>query len=170
MAIPRTCTVTITALLLSACAQGGDGGNIATGSIIPAMPSLPSASSLASLVPAVGEAKPRPPERVSGNVYRVFSGERKIDDAIQRQNYALLKAAEASKQVGGTHFVVVNGSDSGDNTNSSSLIRIIKLEPGAEAPLGAVSADEIIHFFGPTFGRSERTSPAKPATAASGQG
>lgn len=167
MAKTRTATAIVAALSLSACAQSGDSGGITTGSIMPAMPKLPSAASLASLVPSFEtEGKPRPPERVSGNVYRVFSGDRKLDDTIQRQNYALLRAAESTKQVGGTHFVVVNGSASGDNSGASALVRMMKIEYGAEAPLGAVSADEIIHFFGPTFGRSEQASPAAPSAPA----
>jgi len=158
------------ALWLSACAQGGDGSEITTGSILPAMPTLPSAASLTALLPSSGaDARLRAPERVSGNLYRVSSADRRLDDMVQRQNYALLRAAEGTRQLGGTHFVVVNGSDAADPANPSALIRVMKLDQGVELPLGAVSADEIIHFFGPTFGRSDQAIPTAPASPAAGR-
>lgn len=160
MSTSRTALAVVVASLLSACAQGEGDGAITTGSILPAMPSLPAAPSLSGIIPQVGsEPKPRPPERVSGNLYRVYSGDRKLEDTIQRQNYALLRAAEGTRQVGGTHFIIVNGSDAADGTTSSALVRVMKLDAGAELPLGAVAADEIIHFFGPTFGRTDQSAP-----------
>ena len=116
---------------------------------------IPSAG---SLVPSWGtSSRPRAPERISGNLYRVYAGDRQIEDPIQRENYALLRAAESTKQVGATHFVVVNapeGLPQQPTPPSSALIRVLQLETGAEPPVGAIAADEIIHFFGPAFGRA----------------
>lgn len=157
----------ITGLLaLGACGQLPSMSDITTGSILPA---LPSASSLlpASLSTPSG---PRPPERVSGNLYRFDASDLKIDDRIQRENYGLLRAAESAKSLGGTHFIVVKTSEgstpSGPRIPGSgeagNLIRVFRLDPDMTPPIGAIAVNEIIHFFGPSFNRG----PA-PATGAS---
>ncbi len=103
------------------------------------------------------------------NLYRVYSSDRPTDDSIQAENYALLRAAETTKDVGATHFIVVDApghpsagllGSGAPSSKSANLIRVLKLAPGAESPIGAISADEIIHFFGPTFGRDVPKSPA----------
>lgn len=167
---------------VTGCAQLNEpGGGITTGSIIlPSLPSLPDASSLlpsGSTIlpsPSIGSTQRRP-ERIGGNLYRVAANDRNIDDPIQRENYALLRAAETAKAAGASHFIVVNASQqgapaglaAGASGDISTLIRVLQLEPGAEPPIGAVAADEIIHFFGPAFERkSEPSAPASPPPAA----
>ncbi len=148
------------ALALAGCAQGTSSTDITTGSILPAMPSLPAAS---TLIPTIGTPSgPRKPERISGNLYRIDATDRKIDDPIQRENYTLLRAAESTKLLGGTHFIVVNAPQGGGLADvrqpgkgqTSAIIRVLQISAGAEPPIGAISTDEIIHFFGPTFGRT----------------
>ena len=71
-----------------------------------------------------------------------------------------------AKQVGATHFIVVNAKQGGalgggimaltqpaSAAQATTLIRVMTLERNAEPPMGALAADEIIHFFGPQFGR-----------------
>ena len=150
---------------LGACAQSVGPAEITTGSIIPSLPAV------ASLVQSTGSstagAAPRAPERISGNLYRIDASDRRLSDPIQQQNYALLRAAHSTRQLGATHFTVVNAPP-GDvrlpaSADSSAMIRIFRLEPGTQPPVGAVTADEIIHFFGPTFSQP-------PAGAAATQG
>ena len=104
-------------------------------------------------------------ERVSGNLFRVQPDGRRIDERIDRENYTLLRAAETTQQQGGTHFVLVSAGDqsatgmpslqmivSGNrDAEYGAYFRILKVEPDSTAPIGAMSADEIVHFFGPKF-------------------
>lgn len=163
MARWRGLAIVICCAGLAACSQGNGPGDIATGSIGPALPTLPALPSATSLLPNLGATSgPRRPERISGNLFRIHTADRRIDDAVQRENYALLRAAEAAKEVGGTHFIVADGThgrpDVGGGSASgvpgTTLIRVLRLDTDVQPPVGAIAADEIIHFFGPTFGRT----------------
>jgi hypothetical protein len=120
------------------CAQSPDPGNIVTGSI----------NAIGSLVPATGSAASA--ERLSGNLYRVTANDRRFDDLTDRENYLLLRAAETARNAGATHFVVVKSGEAAGIGNGA-YIRLVTLEPGTPAPIGAVSVEEIIHFFGPRY-------------------
>ena len=167
MALKRSLAVLLCGLGLAGCGQGN--GGLTTGSILPAMPSLPSLPSVGSLVPGAGASStPARPERVSGNLYRIQTGDRKLADPVQRENYALLSAAEGAREVGATHFVVVNASEAtstfavapAGTPSTSTLIRVMRIAPDAQPPSGAISVEEIVHFFGPTFGRGPDAQPA----------
>ena len=123
---------TFIALGLAGCAQAPTLASLTTGSILPALPSP------ASLLPATSaNGTPRPPERVSGNLYRVFATDRKLQDLEQRANYALLRAAESTRQMGGTHFIIVDTYEGTIPKNagpaklgpSGGLIRIFRATP-----------------------------------------
>ncbi len=144
------------AVALAAAGCSLDGSNLpslSTGSILPSLPSLPTGGS------AAGE-----PERIAGNLYRVMATDRKIADTIERENYMLLKAAETTKKVGGTHFVMVRAGDQTSGLPSlatmtqgrqyGAYIRVIEVDPEQGVPVGAIAADEIIQFFGPKFGKT----------------
>ena len=157
------------AACIAGCAQAPQPGEITTGSILPSLPStvselLPSAQSLLPSLPA--SSTPNKPERIGANLYRISTDDRRIDDTTQRENYALLRAAEVTKNVGATHFIVVNASGPSSVVVSpaqpqlSTMIRTLRLERGAEPPIGAVSADEMVHFFGPAFGREAGKLPS----------
>ena len=122
-------------------------------------------------MPGVGKAgtgKVGGAERISGNLFRVVADDRNVSDRIERENYTLLRAAETALAQGGTHFVLVSAGDqsttgipslkalfSGDrDAEYGAYFRVLKLEPEGKAPFGAMSADEIVHFFGPRFGRT----------------
>jgi hypothetical protein len=155
---------------LLGCALGPPGEGQSLGGLsLPSLPSisslLPSSDALPSLSPS---NEPRKPERIGTSLYRVVASDRRFDDDVQRENYALLRAAETTKEAGGTHFIVVNGGNHPAGSGSQglgsapalgTLIRVLRLERGTEPPIGAVDADEIIHFFGPSFGRTEEQTP-----------
>jgi hypothetical protein len=159
------------ALVVAGCVAGcatSPSGGIVTGSL-PALPT-PSLPSLGGLQPSTSTgAGATRPERVGSNLYRISTAGPRIDDRIQRENYALLRAAESTREVGATHFVVVNtGSRIETETTSlgspadpGTLIRVFNLPPGEEPPIGAIQAAEIVQFFGPNFGR-ERTAAVPP--------
>ncbi len=155
----RTSVVAACSILLAACAQGDGPSDLTTGTILQSLPAL---------APASG---PRAPERISGNLYRVDASDKRIEDRVQRENYTLLRAAESARQLGASHFIVVDAAPSaGTRTignpdrGQSALIRVLELAQGAEPPMGAISADEIIHFFGPSFGRGTSGAAADPAS------
>lgn len=168
------CSVVACSAGLAGCAPAPGPSEITTGSLLPKLPSpasfLPSAG---ALVPALGgpsSSGPRRPERVSGNLYRVFADDRKIEDGVQRENYTLLRAAESARQVGGTHFVIVGagqgrpdvGGPQAGTPVSGQMIRVMRLDSDMPPPTGAISVDEIIHFFGPTFGRAPEPIEGEP--------
>lgn len=155
------------ALTLAGCSTSPSG--IVTGSL-PSM-SMPSLPSMGSLLPSIPSSRmPAGPERVGSNLYRISTAGPRLDDPTQRENYNLLRAAESTQEVGGTHFIVVNtgsriGTDAtglGSPADTGTLIRVFTLPRGEEPPIGAIEAAEIVHFFGPNFGRL-RTSAAIPA-------
>ena len=165
----------LVASALAGCAQAPNQDGNVTGSIAPSLSSLTSAlPSVSSLVPSFSASTgPRKAERIGTNLYRVYTLDRRIEDRIQRENYALLRAAETARDVGGTHFIVVDADGQtasgplglGGQSEPATLIRVLKLAPGAEAPIGAVAADEIIHFFGPTFAQGGKAAPPTSAGA-----
>lgn len=143
------------ALLLGGCSQGIESMGLTTGSIGPV-----AASASATKSRLAGA------ERISGNLYRVLADDRKLPDRIERENYTLLKAAEATKAAGGTHFILVSASDqspvgisslsalSGNGGQFGAYFRVLEIDAATGVPTGALAADEIIHFFGPKFGRA----------------
>lgn len=145
------------AVLLGGCSQSIESMGLVTGSIT--SPTAPTSQSPAAKSKVAGA------ERISGNLYRVLADDRKLPDRIERENYTLLKAAEATKAAGGTHFVLVSASDqspigvaalslSSNGSQYGAYFRILEVDPSAGVPAGAMAADEIIHFFGPKFGRA----------------
>lgn len=180
MQTSKRAAVAVVALSLAGCSQSG--ADLGLPSLaLPSIPSLPSASSIlpsaSSIMPSIGTSSgPRAPERISGNLYRIDASDRKIDDPTQRENYTLLRAAEGAKKLGATHFLVSGGAQAGDNRDarqsaagqSTTLIRTFHVEAGSEPPTGALAVDEIIHFFGPNFGRGGEPAnpPASMAAAA----
>ncbi len=157
-------------LSVAACAGGPDTGSLTTGSVLPSLPSLPSAG---GLLPSFGDpSAPGRLQRVSGNLYRLPASDHRITDSIERENYDMLRAAEATRSVGGTHFVIVtlNGPSNGAPFSGGGavvaggiLLRVITVSRASEPPVGAVSADEILHFLGPKFGHEPPPGlPANP--------
>jgi hypothetical protein len=155
---------TLLAMVATGCSTTPDRG-IVTGSL-PAV-SLPSLPAVSALLPSLPTSRARTgPERIGSNLYRVSTEGPRIADPIQRENYALLRAAESTRELGSTHFVVVEtGNRSGMQTSGLAgsadpglLIRVFEMTPGAEPPIGAIDAAEIVQFFGPNFGRERTTS------------
>lgn len=109
--------------------------------------------------PAAGD--PTAVTKVGADTYRIpgqaFAGT--SQSAVQDD--VLLKAAQATKDAGATHFVVLASADSaartppptakgadGGRAPQDVLIRVISVAPNQQAPIGALSADETIAFVG----------------------
>lgn len=153
-------------LALAGCSQSGLNLGVTTGSV-----NGPAAAS------GWGAQRPQA-ERIGANLYRVPASDRRIDDTIARENYAMLRAAETARAAGATHFIIVKAGDvsaqtvptisslTGSTTDYGAYVRVVTVAPGTEAPIGAIAADEIIHFFGPQFAAR----PATPVVAAKATG
>jgi hypothetical protein len=74
----------------------------------------------------------------------------------------LLGAAEAAKDLGGTHFMVVPG-HGGPSQNGFAYINVFTLAPGDILPSRAVSVDEVQYFLDKRPGRPDQASPTYAA-------
>src|SRR5690606_14680146 len=137
--------LTAFACVANGCAQSKNPGDLITGSI-------------GSLMPAMGQSASH--ERLTDSLYRVMADDRRFTDRIDQENYLLLKAAETTPQADATHFYLVKSgldtstlpiSTSAPGSRNGAYIRVLTLEPGTGVPVGAASAAEIIHFFGPKY-------------------
>jgi hypothetical protein len=58
----------------------------------------------------------------------------------------LVKAAEAARQVGGTHFILLPG-HGGATQAGYAYIKVFSAEAGDQLPSGALSVDEVLQFM-----------------------
>jgi hypothetical protein len=100
--------------------------------------------------------------QVVGRLYRISVPRSKFEDAAAVEDYALVKAAEATKRAGGTHFLVVRGAEeSGGLAPQAALLapgadyviyfRVLDVEPTGPVSASALSVDEILLFYGKRF-------------------
>ena len=157
----------VLAVFAGGCSQAYEGIGLTTGSIPMTTAVAPTSSPVKPVIAASANLG-RPAERVSGNLFRILPDDRRIADRIEKENYTLLRAAEATLAQGGTHFVLVSAGDqaatgmpslkaifSGDrDAEYGAYIRVLRVESDGSAPAGSMAAEEIIHFFGPKFGRT----------------
>jgi hypothetical protein len=105
-------------------------------------------------------------EQMTNDTYRIISRGNQYTAGTTVQDHVLLKAAETTKQAGGTHFALISAQDAsrvsyntsygqGFASTSASVrpgenafIRVLRLQPGQQPPHGAFAADEIIKFTG----------------------
>ena len=88
---------------------------------------------------------PAPMERVGGGILRIALPQDQ-KNCGSPDECTLLKAAEATQKVDGTHFMLMPG-HGGDTQKGYAYIRVFTLETGVTAPRGAVSVAEAMHFF-----------------------
>jgi hypothetical protein len=109
---------------------------------------------------------------ITRDTYRIVSRGNSYTSTTAVQDYVLLKAAETTKQAGGTHFALISARDASRvsyetfydrgfastdteiKPGEDAHIRVLKLSPGTSAPTGAYNADEIIQFVGSRVKRS----------------
>lgn len=101
-------------------------------------------------------------QRVSAAIYRIAVPATGLPDRTSVHDYTLLKAAETTKRIGGTHFMVISGADvqpaglppmASPAPNSGAVpyaayIKVLTLDPAEIAPSGALSVEETLHFLG----------------------
>jgi hypothetical protein len=115
-------------------------------------------------------------QRMTSEVVRISARGNGYTSNTKIQDYALLKAAETTKEMGGTHFAVISAADAtrvGTGVAQTSVngnlvtttyttgstdtfikpgqdayIRVLRFPQGSTPPTGAISADEIIAYVG----------------------
>jgi hypothetical protein len=132
----------VCAVLAGGCAQGPGAMDFVTGGI--------------------GVSQDQSEGRVVGRLYRISVPRSKFADSAAVEDYALVKAAQATKRAGGTHFLVVRGAEeTGGLAPPAALLapgadyvvyfRVLDIEPTGPVSASALSVDEILLFYGKRF-------------------
>jgi hypothetical protein len=121
-------------------------------------------------------------QQVTSDTFRIQVRGNAYTDTGTVQDYRMLRAAEITKEHGGTHFMIISAEDASRTTAMGSpgvavfgqhmavyspgsvstmvhpgedaYIRIMSIKTGQTPPSGAVSADEIIKYIGSRVKRS----------------
>jgi hypothetical protein len=84
-------------------------------------------------------------ERVGAGILRVTLPQ-DVANCGTPDECTLVKAAQAARQVGGTHFMVLPG-HGGATQAGYAYIRVFTLDAGDGVPSGAISVEEALQFF-----------------------
>jgi hypothetical protein len=112
-------------------------------------------------------------EQMAADTFRIVAKGNAYTPDTALQDYTVLKAAKTTKNMGGTHFVIVSAAGATPEQMQTSAvgnvtftaddpgtvrslikpgqdtyIRVLKVPPGHAPPPGGLSADEIIFFVG----------------------
>jgi hypothetical protein len=96
-------------------------------------PALPTASSLGY-------------ERIGGGILRIAVPKSALADCASADECTLVKAAEATQRVGGTHFMVLPGHSSSAQ-GGYAYIRVFTFGADERAPSTAMPVEEALHFL-----------------------
>ena len=69
-----------------------------------------------------------------------------LADCASADECVLVRAGEATRRVGGTHFTLLPG-HGGATQRGYAYIRVFTLRPGDGVPSGTMSAEEALTFF-----------------------
>ena len=81
-----------------------------------------------------------------------------LADCASADECVLVRAGEATRRVGATHFMVLPG-HGGATQRGYAYIRVFTLRPGDAVPSGTMSADEALTFFRKRPGMAETRKP-----------
>lgn len=85
-------------------------------------------------------------EDVGGGLVRIAVPSSGLADCASADDCVLVKAGEATRRVGGTHFMVLPG-HGGPTQKGYAYIKIFTLGPGDVVPSSTMSAEEALTFF-----------------------
>jgi hypothetical protein len=69
-----------------------------------------------------------------------------LTDCVSADECVLVKAGEATRRVGGTHFMVFTG-HGGPTQSGYAYIKVFTVRPGEVVPSSTLSAEEALTFF-----------------------
>jgi hypothetical protein len=85
-------------------------------------------------------------EDVGGGLMRIAVPRSGLADCASPDDCVLVKAGEATRKVGATHFIVLPGYG-GSSQRDYAYIRVFKIGSGESAPSNTMSAEEALTFF-----------------------
>ena len=89
---------------------------------------------------------PSTSEDVGGGLIRIAVPTGGFADCASADECVLVRAGEATRRVGGTHFMVLPG-HGGATQREYAYIRVFTLRAGERVPSGTMSAEEALTFF-----------------------
>lgn len=96
-----------------------------------------------SLLPMPGQLAS---EDVGGGIVRVAVPRSGLADCASPDDCVLMRAGEATRRVGGTHFMLLPGYG-GPTQRDYAYIRVFRVGPGESVPSNSMSAEEALTFF-----------------------
>lgn len=84
--------------------------------------------------------------RIGGRILRIAVPKSGFADCTSAHECTLVRAAEATQRVGGTHFIVLPG-HGGSTQGTFAYIKVFTFDAGETAPSSAISVDEALYFF-----------------------
>lgn len=85
-------------------------------------------------------------EDVGGGLLRIAVPKGGLADCASADECVLVRAAEATQRVGGTHFMVLPG-HGGPTQRGHAYIKVFTVGPGEGVPSSTMSAEEALTFF-----------------------
>jgi hypothetical protein len=92
-------------------------------------------------------------EQVGGGILRISVSKGDRADCASTDECMLVKAAEATQRVGGSHFMLLPG-HGGSPQQGSAYVRVFTLGADERAPSGTISVEEALHFIRKPQGRA----------------
>ncbi len=87
-----------------------------------------------------------PDERIGGGILKIAVPKTALPDCGSVDECTLVKAAEATQRVGGTHFMLLPG-HGGPTQRGYAYIKVFTVGPGEDAPSSTMSVEEALYFF-----------------------
>jgi hypothetical protein len=87
-----------------------------------------------------------PDERIGGGILKIAVPKTALPDCASVDECTLVKAAEATQRVGGTHFMLLPG-HGGPTQRGYAYIKVFTVGPGEDAPSSTMSVEEALYFF-----------------------
>ena len=84
--------------------------------------------------------------QIGGRILLIAVPNTGFADCTSAYECTLVRAAEATQRVGGTHFIVLPG-HGGSTQTSFAYIKVFTLDAGETAPSSAISVEEALYFF-----------------------
>jgi hypothetical protein len=84
--------------------------------------------------------------QIGGQILLIAVPKTGFADCTSAYECTLVRAAEATQRVGGTHFIVLPGLG-GSTQASFAYIKVFTIDAGETAPSSAISVEEALYFF-----------------------
>ena len=84
--------------------------------------------------------------QIGGRILLIAVPKTGFADCTSAYECTLVRAAEATQRVGGTHFIVLPG-HGGSTQASFAYIKVFTIGAGETAPSSAISVEEALYFF-----------------------